>query len=439
VGSAVLEAIGLREATDIDCVIATDVRASHFHQGVVVLGDSVDLVTAGYHRRADGGMTIDDGRLVVDPQHHFLYRGLKFANPELVIDRKRQHGRPKDLADVSLWEQRARQVRTPRPVVVCWTSTTGDRRQATSALAAATELVLCADEEDRSMSWHHLGRPPALDRLPDCLLRDPDPLATLTPLGLAPGDLHAAAARDWGPAAHPGHAFRRLRALAWQARWIDQWMAGLRPATLVIPDSASALDRLLLTAIAVARHVPVATSADDAARWLESHPVSEASDTSEVRSACRQAGEPIALLRERLLPAPDTHEVERLRAEVARLDAERHDLATALAFSRTTMAVLDAVVTGRPVWIWGAGTAGMAALQWLTTAHVRPAGIVDSNDALHGRRIAGLPIVAPDALCRTEGASSPFVVVASMHADAITLQLNALGFLASDWIVAPRA
>jgi hypothetical protein len=104
VGSAVLEAIGLRDSTDIDCVIAD--REPRFHAGVVKLGPDVDLVTRGYHRRADGAATLTDAQVITDPRFHFRMRGLKFANPELVIDRKRQHGRPKDLADVALWDER---------------------------------------------------------------------------------------------------------------------------------------------------------------------------------------------------------------------------------------------------------------------------------------------------------------------------------------------
>src|SRR5690606_11165105 len=175
-GSAVLEAIGLRTSTDIDCIVGQ--REPRFHHGVVSLAEHVDLVTAGYHRRREGAPTHTDAEIVSDPSLHFYVRGLKFALPELVIDRKRQHGRPKDLADVALWERRAvhrnRTDQPPRGRLVAWCEDGADVLQfvrlqqvADAARDVGLELVVAVlDEPPVGATFASILRPPCLAALP---------------------------------------------------------------------------------------------------------------------------------------------------------------------------------------------------------------------------------------------------------------------------------
>jgi len=100
VGSSSMEILGLRLSTDIDFTLPAARRYALFDAGVSKLNDIVDVVTSGYHRMHPPGVAVTDDELVRDSRHHFLFRGVKFANPNLIRDRKDYSRRPKDVADV---------------------------------------------------------------------------------------------------------------------------------------------------------------------------------------------------------------------------------------------------------------------------------------------------------------------------------------------------
>lgn len=102
VGSSSLEVLGLRLSTDLDFTLKHEHRHPRFGPGITALADHVDIVTEGYHRVHAPRVAITDDELIDDPRHHFLYRGIKFANPTIILDRKDYSRRPKDIADVNL-------------------------------------------------------------------------------------------------------------------------------------------------------------------------------------------------------------------------------------------------------------------------------------------------------------------------------------------------
>jgi len=102
VGSSPLEIFGIRKSTDIDIIIDPFVRRNLFHDDVVNLSNNVDIVCKGYHRSQEKEKIFSDEQIIHDVDKHFYFRGLKFANLEIVRDRKNWHKRPKDLKDVRL-------------------------------------------------------------------------------------------------------------------------------------------------------------------------------------------------------------------------------------------------------------------------------------------------------------------------------------------------
>jgi hypothetical protein len=67
--------------------------------GVSHLTPVVDIVTAGYHRSHQRSAIADD-ELIDNPDFHFMFRGVKFANPEIVLDQKDFYRRDKDVKDL---------------------------------------------------------------------------------------------------------------------------------------------------------------------------------------------------------------------------------------------------------------------------------------------------------------------------------------------------
>jgi hypothetical protein len=105
-------------------------------------------------------------------------------------------------------------------------------------------------------------------------------------------------------------------------------------------------------------------------------------------------------------------------------------------FSR--LLTLDAA---RPILVWGAGRAGVAAIRCLRDRGFTPAACVDSQPRVE--TLEGLEVHRPAVLehGRDPHAARPFVVIASMHAAAIAAQARALGLSATDdfAIFDPRA
>jgi len=111
VGSSPLETVGVRSSTDVDFTLKSDYRRLKYGPGVTHLSPVVDIVTAGYHRSRNRP-AIDDDELIDNPEHHFRYRGLKFANPEIVLDQKDFYRREKDVRDL---EEAERKLGTLQP------------------------------------------------------------------------------------------------------------------------------------------------------------------------------------------------------------------------------------------------------------------------------------------------------------------------------------
>ena len=84
-----------------DFTLRSAQRAAHFDDGVTRLGPTVDVVTRNYPRSFTAAPAIDDDRMIDDPDCHFLVRGVRFADPRIVMTRKQHQRRDKDLRDVA--------------------------------------------------------------------------------------------------------------------------------------------------------------------------------------------------------------------------------------------------------------------------------------------------------------------------------------------------
>ncbi|MDR0917711.1 MAG: hypothetical protein LBM93_00450 [Oscillospiraceae bacterium] len=97
VNSGVMEVLGLRETKDIDFVcLLSDVPnlsdVSRFSD-VIELRDNL-------MQEKFGGISTDT--LITDDNYHFIFYGIKFANLEIVREKKAQHTREKDIQDMRL-------------------------------------------------------------------------------------------------------------------------------------------------------------------------------------------------------------------------------------------------------------------------------------------------------------------------------------------------
>jgi hypothetical protein len=101
VGSAVLEALGVREATDLDFTVTRALRRRRFTPGVTHVTSELDVVAQDYPRVVARAAAPTDDDLIRDRALHFRVRGLKFASLDVVLDRKLAQRRPKDLADAA--------------------------------------------------------------------------------------------------------------------------------------------------------------------------------------------------------------------------------------------------------------------------------------------------------------------------------------------------
>jgi Flp pilus assembly protein TadD len=102
VGSAVLEALGVRQATDLDFTVTHALRRRRFTPGVTHVTKELDVVAQDYPRVIARAAAPTDDDLIRDRALHFRVRGLKFAALDVVLDRKLAQRRPKDLADAEL-------------------------------------------------------------------------------------------------------------------------------------------------------------------------------------------------------------------------------------------------------------------------------------------------------------------------------------------------
>lgn len=95
-------------------------------------------------------------------------------------------------------------------------------------------------------------------------------------------------------------------------------------------------------------------------------------------------------------------------------------------FDELEEALHDARRANRPLLLWGAGSAGRAALGALREKRIHPEGFVDGDKVKHGGYIEDLPIRPPADLASSN--VRPFVLVASQYAPQIEAQLRELGF-----------
>ena len=105
VGSSVLEILGIRKSTDIDFIMHENTRHAKFDSGATSLSENADLANSGYHSITNGTDEISDDEIIYDTDHHFRYRGLKFAAPNIVRDSKSAVAREKDIKDVHLMDE----------------------------------------------------------------------------------------------------------------------------------------------------------------------------------------------------------------------------------------------------------------------------------------------------------------------------------------------
>lgn len=439
VGSAVLEVIGLREATDIDCIVVDGIRRARFHNGITAIGPHADVVTAGYHRRIDGAPIVPDDEIIADPRHHFLFRGLKFASPELVIDRKRQQDRPKDRADVKLWEARATDrapavVREATRCVVAWDASPIDpvRQAEWLALAGAVAqhdarlVVAGAPRVPACFPLPGIAGPLPTDELPSDVPPDADPLATLAQAGIDGAALLELDAVHRARPAHPGMAIGRLAMLARTCEWMREWLEALAPAAVLIPTPTPTAVEHLLESAARACGISVVREPSALDDLLATTPAPTARRRVSLDRVCRRASEWTVLIRR--AAAADALEARARMAETLAAELPRH---------RAAVAVLRAALAGRDIWIWGAGAAGRTTLSWLASLGIEPRGVVDSDPLKHGRRFGPASIDPPDVLHAARTSGRPLVVVASIHADAITGELASHGWPDDDIVTAP--
>lgn len=102
VGSGPMEVLGIRDSTDIDFILHSNIRDKLFDEKSKALSENVDVVHKGYHEYNNDFNPISDDDIIMNSNYHFYFRGLKFVNIEIVRDRKANHKRPKDVTDIGL-------------------------------------------------------------------------------------------------------------------------------------------------------------------------------------------------------------------------------------------------------------------------------------------------------------------------------------------------
>ena len=98
--------------------------------------------------------------------------------------------------------------------------------------------------------------------------------------------------------------------------------------------------------------------------------------------------------------------------------------------SPTTYPELLRLARKRPIYLWGAGPTGAAALLRFRQDQLPVAGFLDSDRSKHGRTLAGVAIQAPARLQAEGGGARPFVVICSSGEREIAGVLRGLGFAA---------
>lgn len=105
IGSGVMNALGIQKSSDIDFIIDTKYR-NKFGWESVHLNEIYDI---GISDKLAKRMTnLSDNILIGNDEYHFWFKGIKFANLEIIKDRKRHSLRAKDiehLRQIDLFEK----------------------------------------------------------------------------------------------------------------------------------------------------------------------------------------------------------------------------------------------------------------------------------------------------------------------------------------------
>jgi hypothetical protein len=89
--SSVLSAYGLREGDDLD----------YIHLDNIILNDDENLI----HSHNQYGINLYEPNyeeIILNPNYHFFYKGVKFVSPEIIKNIKIKRNEPKDIVDVGL-------------------------------------------------------------------------------------------------------------------------------------------------------------------------------------------------------------------------------------------------------------------------------------------------------------------------------------------------
>lgn len=468
VGSAALEPLDLRPSTDVDCVLASEIREPRFGPGICRLSDGVDLVAASYHRAEGARVRLSDDRLVADPEWHHCYRGALMANPEVVLDRKRVQARPKDLRDVRLFEERLRVGRRrqrPRPsrgqLVLGWAPQAPrgwtDRfwEELEWGLREAGGVLVLAGTVGGALGMPVFAPPPRgwVDEDLWSFARE-----VLDAAGVDADELLAHVERADGPPRDDDHARQRVCELATVVRWQAAVVTEVDPEVAFVLSTGAAED-LTVARLAERRRIPVVKarlSAVDDLLVVEGAGCGSGLDTATYAGDPDREGADLPgprALAERLLPIARRSHAGRVRLQsvpsLVRQFAERARLIEAAMAPRVEPRTDDdrrnhvlvragRAARSRPLWVWGAGEAGRRLLADLDALGVEVVGVV------HGAATpAGVAdparLVSPGEFARAAASHPrPFVVVASMFASEIGERLDGLALVAGDdYLVAP--
>ena len=88
---------------------------------------------------------------------------------------------------------------------------------------------------------------------------------------------------------------------------------------------------------------------------------------------------------------------------------------------------LRAIATsGRPIFIWGCGTAGLRMASCLKRHQINVSGFLDRDGAKTGTNVGGLMVVGSD-ISEADAGAKPYLLIASMHASEIAAGFETRG------------
>lgn len=101
VGGAVYDLFGMKSCDDIDIVLPYSLRRNIFDDEAHNVSVNIDVVRYNYARQVAVGVKWTDDDLIFRNDLHTICRGFKFANFDIVFQRKRWSLRDKDISDIS--------------------------------------------------------------------------------------------------------------------------------------------------------------------------------------------------------------------------------------------------------------------------------------------------------------------------------------------------